>query len=510
MSRSDISDVGSSAGPPGYGEKVTTALDGKSPQKPLDSPDGIGVAGSTACGSVVRIELAMETGVIRDTRYSAYGCPATLAAARYAAEAVRGLSLAEAALVGEQTIASALEVGLDKITSIQNATDALHRALGAALLRDSHSICDTNKAHEGVLVGMSGGVDSTVAALLLKQEEYEVAGVTLMLWTEADSEGERSCCSADAVRRARRVAHSFGIPHFTVDASAAFYDRIVEYFVAGYKAGQTPNPCAKCNSRVRFGLMSDLASKLGMNWVATGHYARLVGPDRLLARGVDALKDQSYVLSEVPAAVLREVIFPLGEMTKSQVRQIATEVGFEGYEAPESQEICFISDDDHRRFLRERIGERPGLIVDRAGHTLGAHSGTYNFTIGQRKGLGISSPNPVYVVCIDAAEAKITVGEADELKVAAVTIGALTWHRMPRGIEVQLQVRSAGLPLPGVIAVSIGDREKDVAGTGLESAESIDIELSEPGHGVACGQTAVVYSNEEVVCAGTIMATRPA
>lgn len=467
------------------------------------------MAGSTACGSVVRIELALDAGRIRDSRFSAYGCPATLAAAKYAAETVRGMSLAEAALLGEEALASALQLGPDKRVSVENAVDALHRALGAALANDSYSAPENESGREGVLVGMSGGVDSTVAALLLKQEGYEVAGVTLMLWTEPGTEGERSCCSADAVRRARRVAHSCGIPHFTVDASAAFYHSVVEYFVAEYEGGRTPNPCAKCNSRIRFGLMADLASQLGLKRVATGHYARLVGPERLLARGVDSMKDQSYVLAEVPASVLQRIVFPLGEMTKPQVRQMATEASFEGHEAPESQEICFIADDDHRRFLRERLGERPGLIVDRAGQKLGTHSGTYNFTIGQRKGLGISAANPVYVVSIDAAEARVTVGEPPDLNVGAVAIGGLTWHRMPAEAKVELQVRSAGLPLPGVLAGFRVDNELGADGKKWEPTEFIEIELAEPGQGVACGQTAVVYSRDEVVCAGTIVSTRP-
>ncbi len=198
---------------------------------------------------------------------------------------------------------------------------------------------------------MSGGVDSAVAAMLLKRQGFRVVGVTLKLWSDPSSRDERSCCSPEAVSRARRTAHSLGIPHLTIDASEAFYREVVGYFVEEYGKGTTPNPCTKCNARLRFGVMLETAARLGLSRIATGHYARLGGSPPGLIRGVDRSKDQSYVLAEVTPETLRRVVFPLGEMNKTEVRAMASEAGLEGHGVPESQEICFVADDDHKRFL---------------------------------------------------------------------------------------------------------------------------------------------------------------
>jgi tRNA-specific 2-thiouridylase len=437
-------------------------------------------------------------GVLVDARYQAYGCPATLACAAATVERAQGMAILGAAGVGSVELAASLELAADKISCAETAIDAFHTALGAAVLSGVSLGAPVEEGDPtGVLVGMSGGVDSAVAALLLQKQGYRVVGVTLGLWNDPHSGGERSCCSPETVRRARRVAHSLGIPHITIDASDIFNQSVVSYFVEEYERGRTPNPCAKCNSRVRFGLMLDVAKWLGLSWVATGHYARLLGDDRVLSRGVDELKDQSYVLAEVDPAVLRRALFPLGSLTKREVRRLAAEAGVEGHAARESQEICFVADDDHRRFLRERLGERPGQVVDRAGTRLAGHLGTYNYTIGQRKGLGVPSEGPLYVVEIDAGRAEVVVGAADDLDVCAVTMGTLTWHQpLPLG-PVSLQVRSSGASLSahawGVEAESTTDN-------------IVTVVVDRFARAVARGQTAVVYRDELVVCAGTILA----
>ena len=295
---------------------------------------------------------------------------------------------------------------------------------------------------------MSGGVDSAVAALLLRDQGYRVAGVTLELWSDAATPGERSCCSPETVRRARRVAHSLGIPHVTLDLSGLFYEQVVCYFVESYRGGATPNPCAKCNARVRFAAMLSLAERLGLSQVATGHYARMIGEPPALARGVDRSKDQSYVLAEVDSQILRRVLFPLGEMTKPEVRALAAAAGLEGHEAPESQEICFVADDDHRRFLRERLGELPGDVVDSAGRRLGGHRGVYNFTIGQRKGLGLSQPEACFVLRLDPRTRQVVVGLESELQTCLMSVGDLTWHRPAPMGGLAAQVRSGGNATP--------------------------------------------------------------
>ena len=341
----------------------------------------------------------------------------------------------------------------------------------------------------GVLVGMSGGVDSSVAALILKERGHRVVGVTLRLWTDPASRDERTCCSPEAVHRAKAVAHRLGIPHLIVDAGDSFYGRIVQYFVDEYGEGRTPNPCVKCNSRVRFGLLLNIAHRLGLVRIATGHYARFTGEPPGLARGADRRKDQSYVLAEVNPELLRQAIFPLGEMTKAEVRTMAADAGLEGHSAPESQEICFIPDDDHRRFLLERLGERPGPIVDQEGRQLGRHSGTYNFTIGQRKGLGIASENPLYVVGLAAERREVVVGSVADIGAGKITVGDPVYHRPGVLGRPTVQWRSTG----GAVPAHLTDPETIV--------------LEEPATGVSPGQTAVVYDGESVVMAGTIRST---
>jgi tRNA-uridine 2-sulfurtransferase len=502
MDRQDTKGSAQTARGSVYGGKVADSLVGKSNLGRLESPSGVGQAGSADCGALVRVEVAVEGGTVVEAKYQAYGCPATLACAAAAVEKAQGVPILEAARVGSVELAASLELAPDKIYAAETAIEALHAALGAAVAAGA-SLPEVGEDHDplGVLVGMSGGVDSSVAALLLRGQGYRVVGVTLSLWNDPHSGGERSCCSPETVRRARRVAHSLGIPHLTIDATAAFSESVVSYFVEEYESGHTPNPCAKCNSRVRFGLMLEVARSLGLSWVSTGHYARLLGEDRSLARGADSAKDQSYVLAEVDPAVLRRVLFPLGDMTKGNVRQSASEAGLEGHGAPESQEICFVADDDHRRFLRDRLGDRPGLIVDQAGHELGGHTGTYNYTIGQRKGLNVPSQGPLYVVGIDAGRSEVVVGTLDELDVGAVRVGTLTWHGSWPAGPVSLQVRSSGEALTGLL-------EEDESTSDMEG--TVTVVLDRPARAVALGQTAVVYRDEHVVCAGTIVATRSA
>jgi tRNA-specific 2-thiouridylase len=338
-----------------------------------------------------------------------------------------------------------------------------------------------------VLVGMSGGVDSSVAAMLLQRDGYRVVGVTLRLWDEPSASGEKNCCSSEAVQRAKAVADTLAIPHLTVDARDVFGPRVVEYFVEEYGCGRTPNPCMKCNARVRFGLMLELAQKLGLERVATGHFARLIGDPPALARGTDRKKDQSYVLAEVDPAILQKVMFPLGEITKAQVRTLAADAGLAGASQPESQEICFVPDENHRRFLRTRLGDRPGDIVNAHGCVVGRHRGTYNFTIGQRRGLAVSGGEPSYVLAVDAGRALVVIGERSRLAVRALRLENVVSHRQPAGPRMTVQFRSSG----GAVRGRLVDEQTVV--------------FDEPAIGVAPGQTAVIYEDEKVVAAGTII-----
>lgn len=340
----------------------------------------------------------------------------------------------------------------------------------------------------GVLVGLSGGIDSSVAASLLVEQGHRVVGVTLWLRSDPGSTHGLARGSAEAVRRAKAVAECLGIAHHVVDARERFSEQVVGYFVDEHAAGRTPNPCAKCNARVRFGLLADVASRMGLARIATGHYARLLGETRSLARGVDTSKDQSYVLAEVSPELLRQAVFPLGAMTKTEVRSLAAERGLARYSGAESQEICFIPDGDHRRFLRERLGDRPGRLVSREGEVLGRHKGTYNFTIGQRRGIGIAHEEPRYVVAVVAKSGEVVVGDAREILAGAVTIDEIVHHRPATG-PTTAQLRSTGGAVPAHM-------------TGPDR-----IVLEEPVAGIAPGQTAVLYEGDAVVLAGTILAT---
>lgn len=448
------------------------------------------------------MELAIVEGLIRDARAEAYGCPATIACAQEVAHVARGKSVVEAATIAESRILGALGQAEGMESSRSVALDALHAALGDLLASDVRLSAPAEAPDElGVLVGMSGGVDSAVAAYLLRQQGYRVVGVTLKLWTDSSTSLEGSCCSLEAARRARRVAHSMGIPHLIVDASEVFYEQVVKYFIESYAGGVTPNPCAKCNARVRFGLMLSLADKLGLARVATGHYARMTGDPPTLTRGVDTAKDQSYVLAEVAPTMLHRVLFPVGGMSKREVRAVAAQVGVQGQSMPESQEICFVPDDDHRRFLRERLGERPGVIVDRDGETLGCHTGVYNFTIGQRRGLRLGGPTSERVVRLDAHRSQVVVGGPFELEVREVTVGGVTWHRSETRGQGLLQLRSTAEAIPAHLLNWHGE-------VGMKSLpDRVTLVLENVAYAVAPGQTAVLYDGDAVVLGGTIVST---
>ncbi len=485
-----------------YSEPIVARLGSGAGVAPLKRVDATGEAGSVDCGALVRIELTLGGGAVQGTRYQAYGCPATIACAGETAARVEGKSFLEAATVSEQAIGEALGLAPGQLTSATLALEALHSALGsaAASIEELHPP-GPSVDEGGVLVGMSGGVDSAVAAMLLKHQGYRVVGVTLKLWSDPSSTDERTCCSPEAVRRARRTAHGLGIPHLTVDASEAFYREVVSYFVEQYGKGMTPNPCAKCNARVRIGLMLEIAGRLGLSRIATGHYARLGGSPPTLMRGVDRLKDQSYVLAEVSPEMLRQAVFPVGSMTKTEVKAMASEAGLEGHAVPESQEICFVANDDHRRFLCERLGERPGIIVDGEGRPIGRHSGTYNFTIGQRKGLGIASPVPLYVVAVDAERALVVAGHAEECEVRGVVVEGVVRHRLGTTFSGTVQLRSSGQAVPAHVG-----GEEGAPGAVLHD-DQVSIILDEPVCGVAAGQTAVMYDGDVVTLAGTIRST---
>lgn len=477
-----------------YGARVVAHMASPRGVGRLSSPDGVGTAGSPSCGDQVRIELQLQDGRVRAARFQAFGCPATIAGGSEVVSRVEGRTVFEAAQLSEAMLADALQLSPAKRACSNLAADALHAALEDVISRGLplHP-ADMSTDPEGVLVAMSGGVDSATAALILTGEGRRVIGVTFRFWSDPTCGPGGGCCSPETVVRARRAAHALGIPHFTVDLGGPFYRDVVEYFVREYAGGRTPNPCVRCNGSLRFGELVSLADRMGLGYVATGHYARLAGLPPLLQRGADLQKDQSYVLARVSPGLLRRARFPLGHLTKTQVRAIAREAGLEAHDAVESQEICFIPDDDHRRFLRERLGERPGHIVDTEGNVLGRHAGIYNFTVGQRKGLGVAGSQPLYVTAVISENDTVVAAPRAALAVDTIVVDDVVRHVPDLPTNVWAQLRSSG----GPICSELDDR-----------GSSLVLRLDEPVAGVAPGQTAVVYSEAAVLAAGTIVSAR--
>src|SRR5436305_6046995 len=350
-------------------------------------------AGGAACCDEIELSVSVARDQVTDAGFDARGCGAASAAGSAAVTLARGRTIFEAAKIGPREIAEELG-GLSpgKLHAADLAADALARAISAAVREQTRLA----PAPGRTLVAMSGGVDSAVAALLCARAGA-TAAVTLELWSDAENDAERSCCSASAVAQARALAHGMGLPHFTIDLREEFRAGVVEPFIAGYTGGETPNPCVGCNGHVRLDAMLELASRLGCDALATGHYARIAERDHelgpVLRVAADPAKDQSYMLAALAPESLAGMRFPLGELTKPEVRRIAGQAGLPVADKADSQDLCFLAGTDRGRFLERHggLGERPGELVDRSGAVLGSHRGQHLFTVGQRRGLGLAS-----------------------------------------------------------------------------------------------------------------------
>ncbi|MFP5361927.1 MAG: tRNA 2-thiouridine(34) synthase MnmA [Thermoleophilia bacterium] len=439
-----------------------------------------GVAGGAACGDLVRFSLAIDGERVIQAGFEVSGCGTMIAAGSAAVELVENAALLEAARIGSSQIAAELGgLSAGKLHAADLVSDALHRALGQAVR--AHGALATNEGR--TLVAMSGGVDSAVAAMLT--DAADVATVTLELWADVDNDGERSCCSAAAVRSARRLAHSLGMAHFTLDLREEFRGGVVDPWLREHADGLTPNPCVRCNGHVRLDAMLDFADRLGAATLTTGHYARRTA-DGLLRLAADPAKDQTYMLAALGRESLARLRFPLGEHTKAHVRALAEQAGLEVARKPESQDLCFLAGTGRAAFLARHGGlsSRPGDIVDGAGRVLGRHDGHHGFTVGQRKGLGIAATQPLYVIATDARANTVTVGTRDQLATSTVRVRGLRLHGAQPD-AVRLRYHSPALPC---------------------RLDGDQVELDEPFDGAAPGQTAVFLRGDAIVGCATIAA----
>jgi tRNA-uridine 2-sulfurtransferase len=451
-----------------------------------------------ACCDQVALSISVEGDRVTDAGFEAHGCGAATAAGSAAVTLVRGRSVLDAARIGAAQIAAELG-GLSpgKLHAAEVAADALARSLGAAV-RARARLTPPDAPATRTLVAMSGGVDSAVAALLTSREGETVA-VTLELWSDRENDAERSCCSASAVAQARTLAHSMGLAHFTIDLRDEFRAGVVEPFIASFAAGETPNPCVGCNGHVRLDAMLDVADCLGAARLATGHYARVAesgdhaGP--LLRVAVDAAKDQTYMLAALSPESLGRMSFPLGELTKPEVRAIAAQAGLSVASKADSMDLCFLAGTSRARFMARHggLGDAAGAIVDDDGNVVGSHEGQHRFTVGQRRGIGIAAGEPLYVIDKDATRNEVTVGPRSALRTTRVAVRNARLSRAGARVDrVKLRYRSR--PLECRLA---GDPQP-----GRHSA--LEVELAQAVDGAAPGQLACLMDGDLVVGWGTI------
>jgi tRNA-specific 2-thiouridylase len=357
-----------------------------------------------------------------------------------------------------------------------------------------------NKRMKKVLCAMSGGVDSSVAAALLVEQGYEVIGVTMKLWRGEDdpfaAHRYGGCCTIGATEDARRIADSIDIPYYVMNLQDEFDSAVVQNFVDEYAAGRTPNPCARCNEFIKFNAFYDRAEELGCDYIATGHYAQIGEHDGrfFLKRGRDVKKDQSYVLGMLTQPELSRTLLPIGHLTKEETRRIAVDLGFCVAAKPDSQEICFVEDGDHAKFVADRIPALavPGPIVDENGNLLGQHAGLAHYTVGQRKGLGISAPIPLFVTKIDANNNSLLVGPREALECETLQATNAKWAAavIEEGTPVLAQLRAHSRAAEATVTQS--------------SSDMFALRFDEPYGGVSPGQMCVLYRDDEVLGAGTI------
>ena len=361
----------------------------------------------------------------------------------------------------------------------------------------------TSATKKKVMLAMSGGIDSSVAAILLKKQGFDIVGVTYRVWdyiSESCMSKETGCCSVENIFEAKKLAENLGFEHHIVDFRNLFHQTIIADFINEYSTGRTPNPCVLCNSKIKWGELLKFANQHKCDFIATGHYAKIVYESEryFLSKGKDTLKDQSYFLWKLSQENLSKTLFPLGNLDKHEVREIARENGYEKIsKKKESQEICFVPDDDYRRFLKENISNfeekfKPGNFVSEQGKILGRHQGIPFYTIGQRKGLKIATGSPVYITRIDLATNNIILGNADELKkqkLSLKNINLMKYKKLTENFRAEVKIRY---------------RNSGNFGTLNQTENGIDILFDTPVSAITPGQSAVFYEGNHLIGGGII------
>ncbi|AHF07449.1 tRNA 2-thiouridine(34) synthase MnmA [Desulfitobacterium metallireducens] len=361
-----------------------------------------------------------------------------------------------------------------------------------------------------VVVGMSGGVDSSIAAALLKEEGYDVIGVTLQIWPSAGPDVEGGCCSISAIDDAKRIAFQLGIPHYVLNFRSYFEENVIDYFTASYLKGETPNPCVMCNRVVRWGEMLQKAQGLGADYIATGHYAQILrNPENgrlFLNRPEDTWKDQTYMLYTLTQDQLAHTLFPLADYKKERIREMAEERGLlRVARKPDSQEICFIPDNDYASFVEKRATEpiKPGNFVDKQGHVLGRHQGLVHYTVGQRKGLGVTFGKPMFVVGFNTERNEVVLGEDPEVFSDALYATDLNWmaiEDLTEPLKVSAKIRYKASLAPAMIyPVENSEQIKGAIGA------CVKVQFETPQRAITPGQVVVFYDGDRVIGGGKII-----
>ncbi len=354
---------------------------------------------------------------------------------------------------------------------------------------------------EKVVVAMSGGVDSSVAAALLLEQGYDVTGIMLKLWTGDCEQNENACCTPESIAQARAVAATLHIPFYVIDAKQDFKENVVDQFIRSYQRGWTPNPCFACNQTIKWGFLLEKAIQMGADLISTGHYAQ-ISKDTAgiyhLAKGYDDQKDQSYVLAGLTQEQLSRTLLPLGKLKKAEVRNLAEQFGFDIAQKPDSQDLCFVGKEGYRGFLQTYgvVATSPGIIRSVDGRKMGEHKGLFNYTIGQRKGIGSGMGVPMYVIDIDIEENELVIGTKDQLGANVIHVQRINWMNKANitaddPLQVKIRYKSAPMPCRVIHA----------------EQESFSIILSEPLRDITPGQIAVIYNQNEVAGSAMILSS---